>query len=81
MIRPRWLPSALTHSRALDEANAMTCPWADQVGLAEPLVVASHAMPDPSAFMTDTRLELQENPDQGQVTNARRLPSGDHAGW
>jgi hypothetical protein len=68
MILPRWLPSALTHSMALDEANAITCPSGDHVGLANPLAAARRMAPDPSAFITPITLELQTPNAHGHST-------------
>ena len=79
-MRPPRLPSALIHWMVLPEVYAITAPSGDQAGSGNPPAAASRIIPEPSAFITDTALELQKLYAQGQVANAMRLPSGDQAG-
>ncbi len=65
---------------AFDDANAITCPSGDHVGLANPLAATSRTRLEPSAFITVITLELQVEKAQGHSTWAIRLPSGDQAG-
>src|SRR5262245_38632296 len=57
-IRPRWLPSTLTHSIPRPVANAIVRPSGDQAGPDATRVVVSVVSPEPSAFKSRSLVVL-----------------------